>query len=155
MLARSRHAYFKYSPPLSNNASYPVPYSRLTIVTGYATASSYPEDSYALLSWVQYKCLRLIVDNDSDGQAPIHYIEGPAPTSGRTFSYVINETAVGTEKLLLSDVATVCAGLVMMLKHLGVAVLAFDVTRDGVSSPIMTGTLCNLNKGGADDVAVD
>lgn len=77
------------------------------------------------------------------------------PISGRAFTYSINEYVVGSELLRMSDVATVCAGLVVLLRHLGVGVLAFDVARDGGSSPVMTGRLTNPYRGGADDVAVD
>ena len=73
--------------------------------------------------------------------------------SGRTFTYTINEYAVGPEVLRLSDVSTVCAGLVMPLRALGSQLLTFDVTRDGGISPVMTGTLTNPYQGGADDVA--
>ena len=108
-----------------------------------------------MLSWLQYKCLRFILNSGRDDKAPVGYIEGPILPSGRTFAYSINEYVVRSEPLRVSDVATVCAGLVMLLRHLGVGVLAFDVTRDGGPTPVMTGSLTNPSPGAADVVAVD
>lgn len=99
--------------------------------------------------------MRIIVDNGRDTQAPLQYSEGPFPVSGRTFKYTINPFVVGSEVLRLSDVATVCAGLVILLRQGGVGLLTFEVARDGAPSPVMTGALYGSPRAGAGDVAVN
>ena len=62
---------------------------------------------------------------------------------------------MGDEKLRVSDVATVCAGLVIVLRYMKVGVLKFDVTRDKVFPPVMSGVLFSPYTGSEDGLAVD